>query len=277
MQKKILTLGFITLLAVGACGTRTTDPEAGSSGDEIMAEEEMMEGEEDKMESEEMASDESMEEGETSEDEMMEDAMVPHADFTVKIENISEDETVLLAPGAWVVFSEGEPIFSTGEPDRGLGLEALAEDGDPSGLGASLGEYMGVIETGIFNTPIDASDPGPLAPGGSYAFEFHAEEGNRLSFATMFVQSNDLFYASDGGGITLFNEEGVPIGGDITEFISLWDAGTEVNQAPGEGADQAPRQSGPDTGEDEMGVVGLVDDGFSYPESVLRVTITTMP
>jgi len=276
MQKKILTLGFITLLAVGACGTRTADPEAGSTGDEMMAEEEMMEGEEDKMESEEMASDESMEEGETSEEEMMEDAMVPHADFTVKIENISEDETVLLAPGAWVVFSEGEPIFAAGEPDRGLGLEALAEDGDPSGLSASLGEYMGVIETGAFNTPIDASDPGPLAPGGSYAFEFHAEEGNRFAFATMFVQSNDLFYASDGGGITLFTEEGMPINGDITEFISLWDAGTEVNQAPGEGPDQPPRQVGPDTGEDEMGVIHLVDDGFIYPESVIRVTISAM-
>ncbi|MFA9406369.1 MAG: spondin domain-containing protein [Anaerolineales bacterium] len=277
MQKKLLTLGFVTLLAVGACGTNTADPEVASSGDEMMSEEEIMEGDDDNVESEEMASDESMEEGETSDDEMMEDAMVPHAEFTVKLENISEDETIFLAPGAWVVFSEGEPIFTAWESDRGQGLEALAEDGDPSGLGASLGEYMGVIETGVFNTPIDASDPGPLAPGGEYAFEFHAEAGNRFAFATMFVQSNDLFYAPDGGGIALFNEEGMPIGGDITKFISLWDAGTEVNQTPGEGADQAPRQSGPDTGEDEMGVVGLVDDGFVYAQNVLRVTINTMP
>jgi hypothetical protein len=92
----------------------------------------------------------------------------------------------------------------------------------------------------------------------------------------MFVQSNDLFYAPDGGGIALFNEEGVPLDGDITELISLWDAGTEVNQAPGEGADQAPRQSGPNSGDDEMGAIRLVDNGFTYPENVLRVTISTM-
>lgn len=277
MRKKLLTLGFIAMLAVGACGTDVSDPEAGSSEGEMISEEEIMEGDEDKMESEEMTSDESMEEGETSDDDMMEDAMVAHADFAVKIENISEDDTILLAPGVWIVFNEGEPIFTAGEPDRGQGLEALAEDGDPSGLGASLGEYMGVIEMGVFNTPIDASDSGLLGPGGSYAFEFHAEDGNRLALAAMFVQSNDLFYAPDGGGIALFNEDGMLLDGEITEFIFLWDAGTEVNQAPGEGADQPPRQSGPNSGDDEMGVIRLVDDGFTYPENVLRVTISTMP
>ena len=276
MRKKLLMLGFITVLAVGACGTKVSEPEAGSSTDETMSEEEMIEENEDKMESEEMASEESMVEAEASDDDMMEDAMIAQADFTVTIENISGDETILLAPGVWVVFSEGEPIFTVEEPDRGQGLEALAEDGDPSGLGVSLGEYMGVIETGVFNTPSEASDPGPLGPGRAYAFEFHAEDGNRLSFATMFVQSNDLFYAPDGGGIALFNEEGVPLDGDITELISFWDAGTEVNQAPGEGADQAPRQSGPNSGDDEMGAIRLVDDGFAYPENVLRVTISTM-
>ena len=276
MRKKLLMLGFITVLAVGACGTNVSEPEAGASTDETMSKEEMIEENEDKMESEEMASKESMVEAEASDDDMMEDAMIAQADFTVTIENISGDETILLAPGAWVVFSEGEPIFTVEEPDRGQGLEALAEDGDPSGLGVSLGEYMGVIETGVFNTPSEASDPGPLGPGRAYAFEFHAEDGNRLSFATMFVQSNDLFYAPDGGGIALFNEEGVPLDGDITELISFWDAGTEVNQAPGEGADQAPRQSGPNSGDDEMGAIRLVDDGFAYPENVLRVTISTM-
>jgi hypothetical protein len=276
MRKKLLMLGFITVLAVGACGTNVSEPEASSSTDEMVSEEEVMEENEDNMESEEMASEESMDEAETSDDDMMEDAMVAHADFTVTIENISGDETILLAPGTWVVFSEGEPIFTVEEPDRGQGLEALAEDGDPSGLSVSLGEYMGVIETGVFNTPSEASDPGPLGPGRAYAFEFYAEDGNRLSFATMFVQSNDLFYAPDGGGIALFNQEGVSLDGDITEFISFWDAGTEVNQAPGVGADQAPRQSGPNSGDDEMGAIRLVDDGFTYPENVLRVTISTM-
>jgi hypothetical protein len=56
----------------------------------------------------------------------------------------------------------------------------------------------------------------------------------------------------------------------------LWDAGTEVNQAPGIGADQAPRQKMTNTGADENGVVHVVKDGFSYPETkdVLRITIS---
>ncbi len=75
---------------------------------------------------------------------------------------------------------------------------------------------------------------------------------------------------------SLSSTKGVPLDGDITELISFWDAGTEVNEAPGEGADQAPRQSGPNSGDDEMGAIRLVDDGFTYPENVLRVTISTM-
>lgn len=276
MRKIFLMMGFVLALVAGACSPSSSIPEAQSSEDEMMSEEEAMESDEEEMESEEMASDESMAEGEEVGDETMDDAMISHAEFTVRVENIAGDETVLLAPGAWVLFSEGEPIFVAEEPDRGLGLEALAEDGDPSGLSASLGDYMGVVESGLFNTPSDASEPGPLGPGGAYEFEFKAEDGQSLAFATMYVQSNDLFYAPAGSGIELFDEEGRPLEGDITGFIFLWDAGTEVNQAPGEGPDQPPRQAGPNTGEDEMGVLHLVDDGFIYPESVIRVTINAM-
>jgi len=56
----------------------------------------------------------------------------------------------------------------------------------------------------------------------------------------------------------------------------LWDAGTEANQAPGIGSDQAPRQKGPHTGVRENGVVHMVNDGFTYPNTkdVLRITIS---
>ena len=67
--------------------------------------------------------------------------------------------------------------------------------------------------------------------------------------------------------------------GDITSLIYLWDAGTEVNQEPGLGPDQAPRQNAPNTGASERKAVQLakdVRDGFNYPKvsGVLRVTIT---
>ena len=49
---------------------------------------------------------------------------------------------------------------------------------------------------------------------------------DRLSFATMYVQSNDLFLAPGDTGIALFIDE-QPISGDVTALVRLWDAGTE--------------------------------------------------
>ena len=180
-----------------------------------------------------------------------------------------------LAPGVWVVHTEAGPLFDEGAPDRDEGLEALAEDGDPSTLAGSLAGAGGVQSSGVFNTPDGGSSPAPLFPGQTYSFTVTAEEGDRLSLATMLVQSNDLFYAPDEAGIDLF-PGGNMASGEITAEFALWDAGTEVNQAPGFGLDQAPRQAGPDTGADEGGNVRIVDDAYTYPpvDAVLRVTIT---
>ena len=58
----------------------------------------------------------------------------------------------------------------------------------------------------------------------------------------------------------------------------LWDAGTEVNEEPGVGLNQAPRQAGPNTGMTENGIVKMVNDGYTYPavSEVIRVTIEAM-
>ena len=206
--------------------------------------------------------------------------------FYAWIENIGADDAVggapsVLSPGVWAVHTEADPLFTVGTQDRGLGLEAIAEDGDPSGLATALETTDGVRFSGAFNTPAGASEPGPLPPGGMYPFTFEAYPGDYLSFATMFVQSNDLFYAPDGNGIALFDAEGNPRRANLTQYVELWDAGTEVNQEPGVGADQAPRQAGPNTGETEGGPVVLIGDGemgpagFTYPGlfSTIRVTI----
>jgi hypothetical protein len=86
--------------------------------------------------------------------------------------------------------------------------------------------------------PDGESTPGPAFPGQSFTVQFHAGKGHRLSFATMYGASNDLFYAPSGGGIMLFNGD-TPTTGNITGMISLWDAGTEVNHAPASGEDGA--------------------------------------
>lgn len=213
------------------------------------------------------------------------------ADFGDGLEGVAEDgslanlETsfmenprysVPFAPGIWAVHSEVAPFFKSGEADRGEGLEAIAEDGDPSSLNGMLDGKSGISSVGIFNTPKGSSSPGPLGKGNSYEFTVEVPEGEKLSFATMFIQSNDLFVGPDENGITLWDASGNAISGDITSQMQLWDAGTEVNEQPGIGENQPPRQSGGNTGIDENGTVRVVNDSFSYPNlsEIIKVTIT---
>ena len=115
-----------------------------------------------------------------------------------------------------------------------------------------------------------------LEPGQSQSITFHAGRGTYLYFATMFVQSNDLFYAFDDRGLSLYDQDGNARTGDVTNEVDLWDAGTEVNEEPGVGPNQAPRQAGPNTGEDENGTIQIVNDAFTYPadEDVIRLSLS---
>ena len=180
-----------------------------------------------------------------------------------------------LAPGVWAVHSKSSVIFDDGNSDFGEGLEALAEDGNPAMLITSLMAKGEVKSSGVFNTPVGASAPGPLLPGSSYEFTFTASSSDYLSFATMFVQSNDIFFAPTDMGMALWN--GVnPVAGDITANTMFWDAGTEVNEYPGVGVNQPIRQSGANTGSAESGKVRLVDDGFIYlnTDETIKVSIS---
>jgi hypothetical protein len=207
--------------------------------------------------------------------------------FTVRIENITQAEAftasngvkwlLAFSPGVAVVHTGKAPVFSAGKKDRGQGLEAQSEDGDPGMLAKSIQGGKGIKSVAIFNTPIGASAPGPITPGAAYEFTISGMPGDRLSITTMMGQSNDWFYAPNESGIALF-KNGKAVGGDITSQIVLWDAGTEVNQEPGIGPDQGPRQKAPNTGEIENGVVRNAKDvkygaAFSQVSSVMRVTI----
>lgn len=168
------------------------------------------------------------------------------------------------APGVYVAHAGENPIFARGEVDFGEGLEALAEDGDPSALADSLSGYE---SSGAFNTPEGEDEPGPLFPGQSYSFSVQARPGEMLSFATMVVQSNDYFVGARESGFELF-EDGEPVEGNIPLYV--YDGGTEVDQPLGLGSDQAPRQSGPDTGKSEDEAVERVS---LEADSLVRVTL----
>jgi len=208
--------------------------------------------------------------------------------FTVRIENIATKDgmkakdgtkwSFAMSPGLCIVHTSNAPVFSAGKKDRGKGLESQAEEGNPAMLAESLKADKGVKSVTVFNTPIGTDVPAPITPGFTYECTFEAATGSKLTITSMFGQSNDLFYAPNESGIALF-ANGKPISGDITSKMILWDAGTEVNEEPGVGPNQAPRQKAPNTGTNENGVVKSikdVKDGFSYPKtaSVMKVTIT---
>ncbi len=52
-------------------------------------------------------------------------------------------------------------------------------------------EDSSFFASGVFNTPDGASEPGGAGPGHAYEFTFNAGKGSSLSFATMFVGSNN--------------------------------------------------------------------------------------
>ena len=205
--------------------------------------------------------------------------------FTVRVENITKPDaftasngakwSLAFSPGTAVVHTANAAIFTSGKKDRGQGLEAQSEDGNPSMLAKSLKGRKGIKSVTVFNTPVGASAPGPITPGSAYETTISGMPGDRLSITLMMGQSNDWFYAPAESGIDLF-QNGKAMSGDISAQLYLWDAGTEVDQEAGIGSQQGPRQKGPNTGKAENGVVQRVQDGKAYSNasSVLRVTIT---
>jgi len=197
--------------------------------------------------------------------------------FAVRIESISDataielpDGTTIAAgisPGLIAVASTDNVLFRPGAMAADTGLEQLAEDGNPHPLLTVLQIKRGVKITEF------------LIPNLHYRVT--AEPGDKLYFAVMFVHSNDLFYAFGPTGLPLFDDYGNPVSGDVTRFVDLWDAGTEVNERPGVGPNQAPRQVAPNAGQEESNPVRLiseVNDGYTYPptDKVIRVTVTPL-
>src|SRR5919206_1251247 len=207
--------------------------------------------------------------------------------FTVRIENISNKEGMTasngekfpfaLSPGMFVLSDKSAALFTEGKPARNNGLEMQAEDGDPSGLVASLvAMHHSSNLHGVFNTPVGAMAAGPIRPGDSYEFTVTANPRMKLFMTQMFGQSNDWFYAPGANGIALFDAKNMPVSGDVTDQFYLWDAGTEKDEEIGIGPNQGPRQKGPNTGEDEHGVVHRVkDDRWTGKNTeFFRITIT---
>jgi hypothetical protein len=103
-----------------------------------------------------------------------------------------------------------------------------------------------LVESGTFKGAGAAPVPPVIFPGQEISIRFSAGKGQALSFATMYGWSNDLFFAPANPGISLFDDNGMPIEGDVSAQIRLWDNGTRMNQAPGMGVSHpGTAQNGP--------------------------------
>jgi hypothetical protein len=206
--------------------------------------------------------------------------------FTVTVENVSTPGTldtdrangvVPLSPPVWGVYDGENPAFVPGEhANEGTGI--VAEDGFPTTLVETLASAENVAESGVAPSPGGAIEGPPLGPGESVEFGFSAAPGDQFTMETMFVQSNDWFYGFEG--LSLF-EGSEPIAGDVTDAIAVYDAGTEVDTAPGTGPDQKPAQDpeAMDVGPKEDEPIQLAAErhpDFDVPDAseVIEVTIT---
>lgn len=220
--------------------------------------------------------------------------------FTVTVEDLSTASTLKLSKGgamsvplsavAWAVHTGGNPMFTPGQIEPGIGLKGLAEAGMAREFAANLGRVPGVRSHG-------ACDDAPAAPmkgGGMKApasmcrmltagdrsqFTIEARPGDKLSLAAMLGPSNDGLVASGAAGIALFDAGGRPLAGNVTAQMSLWDAGTEVNEEPGLGPNQGVNQQAPNAGDPERRPVRAMADvefGRLWPPAgrIVRVTLS---
>jgi len=209
--------------------------------------------------------------------------------FTVRLENISTTETLVIASDSTtqpVPLSPGVFLIHRNEIDSPLllprdaanaGLEAVAEDGN-------TGPYAEAVPgAAVFNTPVDSNAQGPIGPGGAYEFTFQAVDGDKLGFVTMFIPSNDWFYTpTDADNSLDLYVGGQPISGVVASGdIAIWDAGTEADEEPGTGPNQVQRQEQANTGapdtDTRVSSLGGRGQSVNLNGPVLQVTITPQP
>ncbi len=211
--------------------------------------------------------------------------------FQVKVENVSTtttlepgsmpDRTVPLSHGVWAIYSAGS-LFTLNQPSD-EGTSRIAEDGMTTIKTNDLNISNTIISNGEFVAPGGPDNGAALFSGETSIFTFNAKPGEKLQIESMFVQSNDWFYAFRNGGLQLFVGT-TPISGNVTSELLLYDAGTEADEPAGMGTTQKPDQApmgmniGPD---DPINLVKIATEkhpSFVIPptSSVIKITVTSL-
>ncbi len=176
---------------------------------------------------------------------------------------------IAFSPGVWISHSE-QILLPSGEPADEV-VEELAEQGKTRKLRVSMGD-LGARGSGLIGPEVDGDYAGGLvAPGEGVSAAFDVELDEIVMFAAMFTQSNDTMLGFDEDGVSLGRlweaEDGIV---DVSDELRWWNAGTEVNEPPGEGESQAECEPEKCDGEPESGTLApfttLSAEGEAYPE-----------
>ena len=209
--------------------------------------------------------------------------------FKVVIENVSTattlqpgampDRSVPLSHGVWAISSNFE-LFQLDQP-ADEGTSRIAEDGMTTVKTNDLNNNSLISSNGEFVAPGGPNPQNAIHMGESSMFMVKGKPGQRLQIQSMFVQSNDWFYAFTDGGLDLFPDNNA-VSGDVTSKLALYDAGTEADEPPGLGTTQAPDQGpldmnvGPDDSVNMIKLAMQRHTGFVIPPNnqVIKITIT---
>ncbi|MEM7208819.1 MAG: spondin domain-containing protein [Pseudomonadota bacterium] len=134
--------------------------------------------------------------------------------YEITVVNLTNNQP--LSPVAVIAHASDFSAWAVGSA-ASTGLEEMAEGGDNSTLiGAGIDGVDAVGESGA----------GPIPPGGSETFtiETGADTQNRITVASMFVNTNDAFV-----GLGSVDVSGLSSGDSITHTAPIYDAGTEAN------------------------------------------------
>jgi hypothetical protein len=183
-----------------------------------------------------------------------------------------------LSTVVWMVHDGEAELCRVGAP-ASIGLEQLVEDGRAERIGEELDGAPGVLAWGLAipsaRDPLRERSP-VIQPGEAATLRFWAEPGDQFAFVTGYLAANDKLVGLCGPGVALFEASGEARAGELSWFTQLYDAGTELDEPPGLGANQFERQSRPGAGVDEGGVVRAVRGawmGWDYPPTERIVSV----
>lgn len=173
---------------------------------------------------------------------------VQATDLKVKVENLTSSGGVFFTP-LWVAFHDGSfDSYTLGE-QASVGIERIAEDGNPADLRGLFASSSSGQDAVILNPEGFAG--APVFESGSSStmvFDVDGSKQKYFSYANMVIPSNDAFVANDNPlEYQLFDDNGDFIGpmSFIVWGSQVFDAGTEENTE----SDAAfINQRAPDTG-----------------------------